>query len=94
MSERDELWDGLREHACELHAQRVAKTPLRIAYAEEQLSARGIKYEIKNREIGHFHCFRKSDGKMFQFWAGTGKIQGFENKRGIHALIRLVSEHV
>ena len=28
---------------------------------------------------------RKSDDKLFQFYAGTGKIMGFENKRGIHS---------
>lgn len=92
MSERDELWDGLREHARKQHAQRVAKTPQRILYAEGQLSAHGIKYELKNPQTGHFHCFRKSDGKLFQFWAGTGKILGYDRARGIDALIKVVSE--
>ena len=35
---------------------------------------------------------RKSDDKLFQFYAGTGKIMGFENKRGIHSLIRLLDD--
>ena len=92
MTNRDELWDALRERAREQHAQRVAKTPQRIAYAEEQFTANGIKYELKNPETGHFHCFRKSDGKLFQFWAGTGKILGYDKARGIHALVRMVSK--
>ena len=32
-------------------------------------------------------CFRKSDNKLFQFWASTGKILGYRN-RGIKLLIR------
>ena len=35
---------------------------------------------------------RKPDDKLFQFYAGTGKIMGFENKRGIHSLIRLLDD--
>ena len=35
---------------------------------------------------------RKSDDKLFQFYAGTGKIMGFENKRCIHSLIRLLDD--
>ena len=65
------------------------KTPSRVLYAEEQLKAHGIKYEIKNPAIGHFHCWRRSDGKLIQFWAGTGKIMGYANLRGIHNLIKL-----
>ena len=39
------------------------------------------------------YCIRrKSDDKLFQFYAGTGKIMGFENKRGIHSLIRLLDD--
>ena len=51
-----------------------------------------IEYVLKNEKTGHFHCRRKSDDKLFQFYAGTGKIVGQENKRGIHALIRLLEE--
>lgn len=37
-----------------------------------------------------FHCRRKSDDKLFQFYAGTGKIQGYDRARGIHALIKIL----
>lgn len=78
--------------ARELHKERVAKTPDRIKYAIHQLEANGISYELKNTDIGHFHCRRKSDGSLVQFWAGTGKILGYDRKRGIHALIRLLNK--
>ncbi|MCL2531570.1 MAG: hypothetical protein FWE40_05380 [Oscillospiraceae bacterium] len=70
---------------------RVAKTPARVQYAIEQLTAAGVEFTIKNESIGHFHCRRKSDDKLFNFWAGTGKIQGYDRERGIHALIKLLN---
>ncbi len=73
----------------EMHKQRVAKTPSRIKYAIEQFEKHGIRYELKNEQIGHFHCWRKSDNKLYQFYAGTGKIQGLNN-RGINSLIRIL----
>lgn len=30
---RDELWDALKDHAKQVHSERVAKNPDRIAYA-------------------------------------------------------------
>ena len=50
----------------------------------------GIEYQLKNPQTGHFHCWRKSDDKLLQFYAGTGKIQGYDNVRGIHALVRIL----
>ena len=88
---RDEIWDILRENAKETHKKRVAKTPDRIAYVIEQFEKNGIEYSLKSKENGHFHCKRKSDGKLFQFWASTGKILGYEGARGIRALIRLLN---
>ena len=41
-----------------------------------------IEYDLKNETTGHFHCHRKSDDKLFQFYAGTGKIMGYDRKRG------------
>lgn len=61
----------------------------RISYAMQQFEKHNIEYTLKNEQTGHFHCRRKSDDKLFQFYAGTGKIQGV-NMRGIHALIRLL----
>jgi hypothetical protein len=85
---RDECWDALKEHARQNHRERVAKNPDRIEYAIRQLEARNIEYVLKNDATGHFHCRRKSDDALVQFWAGTGKILGY-TQRGIHNLIRI-----
>lgn len=74
------------------HKDRVAKMPERIQYAIQQLQAHGIEYALKNQAIGHFHCRRKSDDRLFQFWAGTGKILGYDNQRGIHALVAMLDD--
>lgn len=81
---------GYHLYAKEKHRERVAKNPDRIKYAIEQFEAHGIQYGLKNKQTGHFHAWRKSDGKLFQFYAGTGKIQGYDRARGIHALVRML----
>lgn len=83
---------GYHLAAKQMHDERVAKTPDRVKYAIQQFEANGIEYVLKNASIGHFHCRRKSDGTLFQFWAGTGKIYGFTRLRGIHALIGLLNK--
>lgn len=65
--------EALKEIAKQNHAERVAKTPDRIRYAEEQFKLNNIKYILKNSSNGHFHCF-DSNGNLFQFWCSTGKI--------------------
>ena len=89
MSRED--FEGIREYAKEQHRKRVAENPNRIKYAIEQFEKHNIEYSLKNEETGHFHCRRKIDNKLFQFYAGTGKIMGFANKRGIHNLIRILN---
>lgn len=44
---RDELWDALKDHAKQVHLERVAKNPDRIAYAIQQFEAHGIEYQLK-----------------------------------------------
>lgn len=90
MSRED--FEGLRELAKQNHIERVAKTPDRIKYAIEQFEKNNIEYVLKNEKTGHFHCYRKCDDKLFQFYAGTGKIMGLENKRGIHAFIKILND--
>lgn len=68
---RDECWDALKEHARQNHKERVAKNPDRIEYAIRQLEAHNIEYVLKNDATGNFHCRRKSDDALVQFWAGT-----------------------
>ena len=88
---RDEFWDCLKERGKAVHNERVVKNPDRVAYAIKQFEINNIEYQLKNKQIGHFHCRRKSDDKLFQFWSGTGKILGSE-KRGIHNLIKILNK--
>lgn len=83
---------GYHLWAKEQHEKRVLKNPERIQYAIEQFKKHDIEFSLKNETTGHFHCRRKSDDKLFQFYAGTGKIIGFEKKRGIHTLIRMLNQ--
>ena len=87
MGDMREVFEALSEDCKKRHTERVAKTPDRIDYAIQQFEKNGIQYKSKNPAIGHFHCWRKSDGRLYQFWAGTGKILGYRN-RGIHLLLR------
>ena len=90
MSRED--FEGIAIHAKQVHAERIAKTPDRVAYAIEQFEKHGIEYTLKNPTTGHFHCRRMSDDKLFQFYAGTGKIMNEPNRRGIHALIKILTK--
>lgn len=87
-----EDFEGIKELAKQNHAKRVADNPNRIQFAIRMFEKHDIEYVLKNEQTGHFHCRRKSDDKLFQFYAGTGKIVGQENKRGIHTLIKLLEE--
>ena len=89
MGDMREVFDYYKEYCKEQHRKRVAKTPDRIAYAAKMLEQRSIKYELKNQNTGHFHCRRKSDNQLIQFWAGTGKIMGYQNARGLKALLSI-----
>lgn len=93
MGDMREVFEGLKEYTKQEHLERISKTPDRIEYAIEQFEKNDIKYELKNPGIGHFHCWRKSDGRLFEFWAGTGKIKGFNN-RGIYFLISQLNKKV
>ena len=81
---------GYHLYAEEKHKERVAKNSDRIEYAIKQFEMNNIEYTLKNAQTGHFHCRRKSDGQLFQFWAGTGKILNVYGARGIHRLINLL----
>lgn len=70
----EESFDGgYHLYAEEKHRERVAKNSDRIAFAIKQFEKHDIEYTLKNEQTGHFHCRRKSDDRLFQFWAGTGK---------------------
>ena len=87
---RDEIWDMQKAVSKQIHDERVAKTPDRIAFAIKMFEKYDIDFSLKNQATGHFHCYRKSDGKLFQFWTGTGKILE-RNERGIHSLLNILA---
>lgn len=70
-----------------VHNEKMKKTPDRIQYAKKRFEENGIEYRLLNESIGHFHCWGKRNGDLYQFWAGTGKIMGHDNIRGISSLI-------
>jgi len=63
----------------------------RLQFAIEQLKKHDIEHVVKNEASGHLHCRRKSDDKLMQYWAGTGRIMGSDAK-GVHNLIKLLTE--
>lgn len=91
MSRED--FEGIKNHAKQVHTERVGKTPDRVAYAIKQFEEHNIEYTLKNAQTGHFHCRRQCDDKLFQFYAGTGKIQGYSTLRGIHSLIAILTHN-
>lgn len=51
---RDELWDALKDHAKQVHSERVAKNPDRIAYAIQQFEAHSITSFTFTRMVSMF----------------------------------------
>lgn len=92
MGDMGEYWNDVKPELKKKHQERVAKTPTRIDFAIAKFQENDIEFQLKNSATGHFHCWRKSDGKLFQFYAGTGKIMGYNNIRGIHALVSLLTK--
>lgn len=88
---REDFDGGYHLWAKEKHKERVLKTPSRIEYAISRFEENEIKYELKNKETGHFHCWRKSNNKLYEFYAGTGKIKGIDNKRGVNSMIKILT---
>lgn len=86
MSRED--FEGLRQLAKANHDARVAKTPQRLKYATEQLERNGISYQICNETTGQINCYFLN-GTVLTFYAGTGKIKGYEYQRGIKAFIKI-----
>ena len=64
----------------------------RIEYTKGILNEHKIEYAVVNFETQQFHCFRKSDDKMIEYFAGTGTIKGFPDKKGIHNLVAILDD--
>lgn len=64
-------------------------TEKRTYFASNFLSRRNIRHMIKSAELGYMICF-DSIGRRYEFYAGTGKIQGYRHIRGIFALADLI----
>lgn len=86
MSRED--FEGIAALAKANHTLRVAKTPQRLKYATEQLERNGISYKLCNDTTGQINCYFLN-GTVLTFYAGTGKIKGCENKRGIKSFIKM-----
>lgn len=69
------------------------KMASRITYATKILTEHDVEYVIKDETTGHMQVWRKSDDKVFNFWAGTGTIESKHYpKRGIHSLVRICDD--
>ena len=86
MSRED--FEGLRQLAKANHNTRVAKTPQRLKYATEQLDRNGITYKVCNETTGQINCYFQTV-TVLTFYAGTGKIKGYEHQRGIKSFIKI-----
>lgn len=86
MSRED--FEGIREYARQQHRDRVAKTPERLAYAVKLLKDNEITFKVCNETTGQINAYF-ANGKCLTFYVGTGKIQGYENLRGINNFLRL-----
>ena len=84
MGDMGEIFEAYKE----VHKERVAKNPERLEYAENILKANGIKYKVCNKETAQINAY-SAGGKLYTFYAGTGKIKGYRNARGIHTFLRL-----
>lgn len=72
----------------EMHKQRVAQNPQRLEYAVKLLKDNGITFKVCNETTGQINCYF-ANGNILTFYAGTGKIQGYENLRGIKNFVSL-----
>lgn len=72
----------------EMHKQRVAQNPQRLEYAVKLLKENGITFKVCNETTAQINAYF-ANGKCLTFYAGTGKIQGYKNLRGIHNFVRL-----
>ena len=72
----------------DLHKQRVAENPQRLENAVKILKENGITFKVCNETTGQINCYF-ANGKCLTFYAGTGKIQGYVNLRGIQNFVRL-----
>ena len=72
----------------EIHKQRVAQNPQRLQYAVKLLKENKITFKVCNEQTAQINCYI-ANGKCLTFYAGTGKIQGYKNLRGIHNFLKL-----
>lgn len=63
----------------------------RVDYTVEKLRKHGIRCFVANDREGIIHAYRKRDGRLVQFWAGNGHINGSDRK-GIKFFIKFLEE--
>ncbi len=91
MSRED--FEAIKRYAKEQHDKRVAKTPSRLEYAKKILTENGIPFKVCNETTGQINCYF-ANGNVLTFYAGTGKIQGHNNIRGINSFVRLCKKQL
>jgi hypothetical protein len=91
MSRED--FDALKRYAREQHDKRVAKNPQRLEYAKRVLTENGITFKVCNEVTTQINCYF-ANGKVLTFYAGTGKIQGHSQLRGINSFVRLCKKQL
>lgn len=79
---------GYHLHAKEKHQARVAKNPQRLEYAKRVLKENGLTFKVCNEATTQINVYF-ADGQVLTFYAGTGKIQGYSDLRGINSFVRL-----
>lgn len=72
-----------------LYKLKTSRTLERTYYAQTTFDKNKIDYSMRNKNLGYFICYDNT-GRHYEFYAGTGKIQGYSNIRGIYALIQLI----
>jgi len=62
----------------------------RLDYAKKLLAENNVEFKVCNEDNAHIQV-KADNGKILNFWARTGKIQGTE-KRGIKNFIKFIKE--
>ena len=67
------------------------QTKERLDYAKKLLAENSIEFKVCNEDNAHIQV-KADNGKILNFWARTGKIQG-KDERGIKNFIKFIKEN-
>ena len=63
----------------------------RLDYAKKLLAENNVEFKVCNEDNAHIQV-KADNGKILNFWARTGKIQG-KDERGIKNFIKFIKEN-